>query len=258
MNENKQKFIGNIIVAGILSIAIIASCLIGVIGLAQYKKLRDEIDITGSIKQQIVSDLIVWSGYFDVTTDDVKVGYDKLEADKEKVKQYLLDKGFTEEELIFSSISVSEQYDRNEYGAIYYDKIIGYKLGQTVTISSSEIDKVSEVSRSATELLDQGVQFQSYAPEYYYTKLDELKVTMLADATKDATKRAEMITENAGSKLGDLKYAKVSKIKIAPLYSTPDDYSSDYGYYSYSVDNDTVSLEKEVTVTVFCTFEIKN
>lgn len=255
MNENKQKFIGNIIVAGILSVAIICSCLIGVIGLAKYKKLRDEIDITGSVKQQIVSDLIVWSGFFEVQTDNLKDGYNMLEADKEKVNNYLLGQGFKQEELVFSSISISETYARGEYGQIFYDQVTGYELGQTITISSSEIDKVSEVSRNSTDLIDEGVQFQSYAPEYYYTKLDDLKVTMLADATKDATKRAEMIAENAGSKLGDLKYAKVSKIKIAPLYSTPDDY---YDSYGYNVSNDTVSLEKEVTVTVYCTFEIKN
>lgn len=254
MNDNKSKFLGNIIVATILSIGVIISCLIGVKGLSDFKQKKDVIKIKGYSKQQIISDVIVWSGSFDVEAVDLKTGYNQLEKDKEKVKAYLINQGFSEEELIFSSISISEKHSLNEYG-YSTNEVIGYYLAQTVTISSGEIDKVTEVSRNATELLNEGVQFESYAPEYHYTKLEDLKVSMLADATKDATKRAGLIAENAGSKLGDLANAKLSGIKVTPLYSIPDDYY-DYGYGRY-IDNDSVSLEKEVTVSVDCTFEIE-
>lgn len=253
MNENKSRIIGNIIVALILSVAIIFFCFIGVNGLEEYKSKKDDINIRGWAKQQITSDLIVWTGYYDVQAVNLQDGYSKLEADREKVKKYLLGKGFKEEDLKFSAICISENMVLNELGAST-NEIANYDLSQTVTISSDEIDKVTEISRNATELLNEGVQFQSYAPEYHYTKLDDLKVTMLAEATKDATKRAEMIAENAGSKLGDLSHAHITDIKVMPLYSVPDDYYDEYGD---SVDNDTVSLEKEVTVVVYCTFEIK-
>jgi hypothetical protein len=246
--------VGNIIVALILSFAVVFSCFLGVNGLAEFKRKKYDIDIKGYTKQQIVSDLIVWSGYYDVQAENLKDGYTLLEADKEKVRKYLIDKGYKDEDLIFSSISISENRALNEYGG-YTNEIIGYKLAQTVTISSNEIDRVTELSRNATELLNEGVQFQSQAPEYHYTKLEDLKVSMLAEATKDATKRAELIAENAGSKLGELTHATLSSIKVTPLYSVPDEYDM-YGFGGY-VDNDTVSLEKEVTVAVYCTFEVK-
>lgn len=254
MNENKSKIISNIVVALILAIAVVSACMIGVKGLADFKSKKYDIDIKGYSKQQITSDLIVWSGYFDVQAENLKDGYTALEADKQKVMNYLVKKGFTKEDLIFSSISISENHALNEYGG-YTNEIIGYNLAQTVTISSSEIDHVTEISRNATELINEGVQFQSYAPEYHYTKLEDLKVSMLAEATLDARNRAELIAENAGSKLGELTHAKLSGIKVTPLYSIPNDYDGWGGYSSY-VDNDTVSLEKEVTVSVYCTFEI--
>lgn len=258
MNENKQRIIGNIIIALILSAAMVASCFAGVNGLAEYKRRKYDIDIKGYTTQQIISDLIVWSGIYEVEAENLKDGYNALEGNKEIVKNYLMDKGIVEEDLIFSSISTIENYKVNELGA-YTDEIGSYTLAQTVTISSNEIDKVTDISRNATELLNEGVQFESYAPEYHYTKLEDLKVSMLADATKDATKRAKLIAENAGSKLGVLTHAKVSSIKISPLYSVPNDYYDDYDYYGYSsyVDNDTVSLEKEVMVSVYCSFEIE-
>lgn len=262
MNVNKPKIISNIIIALILAASIVFSCFIGVYGLADYKRKKYDIDIKGYTTQQITSDLIVWSGIYDVNSLSLKDGYSTLENNKEKVKQYLIEKGIVEEDLIFSSISVNENYKVNEYGS-NTNEIQDYTLAQTVTISSNEIDKVTKISRNSTDLLNEGVQFESYAPEYHYTKLEDLKVSMLADATKDATKRAELIAENAGSKLGRLTHAKVSSIKITPLYFVPDDFYDDYGdydgygYYGNHVDNDSVSLEKEVTVSVYCSFEIK-
>lgn len=255
MNESKLKVIGNIIIALILSLSIILSCFIGVKGLADFKRKKYNINIKGYTKQQILSDWIVWTGYYDVEADSLKDGYALLEADKEKVYSYLLGKGFKEEDLIFSSISISDKYALNEYGG-RTNEVIGHNLAQTVTISSDNIDKVTDLSRKATELLNEGVQFQSQAPEYHYTKLEDLKVSMLAEATQDATKRAELIAVNAGSKLGELTNAKLSSIQVTPLYSVPNDYFDWYGYGSY-IDNDTVSLEKEVTVSVNCTFEVK-
>jgi hypothetical protein len=258
MNENKQRIIGNIIIALILSAAIVVSCFAGVNGLAEYKRKKYDINIKGYTTQQITSDLIVWSGTYDVDAKKLQDGYNDLEGKKEVVKNYLINKGFTEEDLVFSSISIKENKMVNELG-ITTNEIGDYTLSQTVTISSNEIDKVTDVSRNSTELLNEGVQFKSYEPEYHYTKLEDLKVSMLADATKDATKRAQLIAENAGSKLGSLTHAKVSSIEITPLYSVPKDYDDeeDYNGYSSYVDNDTVSLEKEVTVSVYCTFEIK-
>lgn len=254
MSESKTKMIGNIIIALILAVAMIFSCFLGVRGLAEYKSKKNHINIKGIATQQITSDLIEWSGDFKVNNVNLKNGYATLETDKKKVVNYLVGKGFKEEELIFSAISTQEKNVINENG-MYTNDIASYDLTQTVTIRSAEIDKVTDISRKATELIYEDVQFQSYAPAYIYTKMDDLKVTMLADATKDATNRAKNIAENANSELGKLAHAHIASVKIAPLYYSPIDYNGDYDYYYY-ISNDTASLEKEVTVVVYCTFEI--
>jgi hypothetical protein len=247
MNENKHRTIGNIIVALILTGGIIAAAIIASNGLIQIKSDRTSIVVTGSAKQQITSDLIVWSGCFNTQSADLKAAYTDLEASREKVEKYLIGQGISEKDLVFTSITTSPYFLTNEYG-VQTNQVDYYDLSQTVTISSSEIDKVTEISRNATELLNEGVKFQSNAPQYFYTKLADIKVTMLANATKDARKRAEMIAENAGSKLGDLTYADMGVMQITPLYSNE---ISDYGI------NDTYSLEKEITAVVHCTFQVK-
>lgn len=246
MNEMNKRSISYILVAIILVIGAIGSSVILTNGIVKIKASKTNIVVTGSAKQQITSDLIVWTGSFHTQSEKLQDAYTKLEAGRDKVSAYLTGQGIAEEDFVFSSITTNTNYAMNEYGN-YTNEIDSYALSQTVTISSGEIDKITDISRNATELLNQGVAFESNPPQYFYTKLADLKVTMLAEATKDARKRAEMIVENAGNKLGDLKYADMGVMQITPLYSNEVD---DYGI------NDTSSLEKEITAVVHCQFEI--
>lgn len=247
MNENKSKNICNVIIAIILVVGVIASSLILTNGVVAIKASKNSIVVTGSAKQQITSDLIVWTGSFNTQSADLKQAYSQLESSREEVMEYLVKQGVDQKELVFSSITTNIQYVMSDYG-VYTNEIDRYNLSQTVTISSNQIDKITDISRKATELLNEGVAFQSDAPQYLYTKLADIKVTMLAEATKDARSRAQMMAESAGSQLGELKYADMGVMQITPLYSNE---ISDYGM------NDTYSLEKEITAVVHCTFDIK-
>lgn len=245
MNENK-KVIGSIVVACILAIGLFASTMVGVNGVVKIKSAETSIIVTGSEKQQITSDLIVWTGTFSTKSPVITEAYAELEENRNKIQKYMVDHEIKEEDIVFSSINTLPYYLYDDYGN-YTNEVDYYELSQTVTISSNEIEKVTDISRSATELLNDGIQFQSDAPQYLYTKLADLKVTMLAEATKDAKKRAQMMAENAGSTLGKLTYADMGVMQITPLYSTD---VEDYGI------SDTTSLEKEITAVVHCTFTI--
>jgi hypothetical protein len=92
------------------------------------------------------------------------------------------------------------------------------------------------------------VQIDSDAPRYLYTKLSELKINMLAEATKDATARAEQIIDNANGRLGKLVEARMGVMQINPK-----------GVSATSAEgiNDTSSYEKEITAVVSVKFEVK-
>lgn len=249
-STDKMKLITYISVAVIIGIAMIVCVIIGVKGLAAFKQKKYEVTISGYSKQQIVSDLAVWSGFYTVSAETIKEGYVILDDAREQITEYLVDKGVSKDILEFSSIAIDEDHYWENGSYI----LRGYTLKQSVTISSSNIELVTDISRNATELLSRGIQFESRQPEYQYTKLEDLKVSMLADAAKDARMRAEVLAQNAGGGIGNLTSAKLSSIQITPLYSISADVDS-WGYYGY-VDQDVASVEKEVTVTVKCTFEV--
>lgn len=64
----------------------------------------------------------------------------------------------------------------------------------------------------------QGILLESMAPEYLYTKLGEEKITMLAEAAKDAKVRADRIAESTGSSLGSVRSARMGVLQITPCH----------------------------------------
>jgi hypothetical protein len=118
----------------------------------------------------------------------------------------------------------------------------GYNLSQTVTVDSKNIDQVEKVSREITELIQQGIEFNSNAPSYYYSRLSELKIDLLAKASADARIRAETIAKNAGSKLGAVRMAAMGVFQITGLNSNED--------YSYGGALNTSSRNKTASITI--------
>ncbi len=246
-----ESFLKNsqIIVLGIcIAVATIASSIILSGGFLKVMKFtREQINVTGSATKEIRSDYIVWRGTLSKREDDLKVAYKNLKADLDTTKKYLLSKGISDDEMAASQVTTETIYKKNEKGNDTND-IQGYRLYQNIEVRSGDVDKVTLVSRESTELIDQGIQFESQAPEYFYKKLDELKLEMLAKATENAKQRAENMAKATGNKIGFMRSAKMGVFQITPVTSTE---VSDWGT------NDTTSLDKKVMSVVTVSFGIE-
>jgi len=205
------------------------------------------ITVTGSASKNIRSDLAEWRGSYTNEASSLTEAYNRLKESSDKVMNYLTSKGFPAEKIVFSSVNTETMYEKTKDG-VNKNNITGYLLTQQVSIESGDVDKIDLLSRESTELILQGVEFNSYPPEFFYTKLGDLKVEMIGLASKDAKIRAEQIANSTGDKVGEVRSSKVGVIQINAKNSTD---VSDYGV------NDTSSLEKVITSVVTVSFSIE-
>ena len=159
-------------------------------------------------------------------------------------------KGIQENEIVFSAMEINKNYDdiRNSEGDIVGSVLTGYSLSQMVAIESSEVSKVEQISREVTELIASGVEFYSESPEFYYTKLAELKIEMVSEATADARLRAEKIAQSSGGDLGNLQSAEMGIFQIVGQNSDED--------YSWGGAFNTSSRRKTASITMQLNFQI--
>jgi len=212
---------------------------------------KTTIRVTGKADRNFTSDLIVWNGSFSKKSENLSDAYQLVKKDQDVVNAYLQQKGVKEDEIKFSSITIDKKFESiyNDKGYIVQTIFKGYELTQNVSIESKEVDKVEQISREVTELINQGVEFYSSEPSYFSTKLSDIKIELLKAATEDARKRAETITQSAGSGLSNLVQSYMGVFQITAQNSNED--------YEYGGSYNTTSKEKTISITVTLEYDLR-
>jgi hypothetical protein len=242
--QDTGRFLSGVaLAAGLIVAAAIASSAV-----VKVKTQEQMIAITGSAKRRIVSDSIVWRADVSTQATTMADAYAQVAKQVPLVVEYLKGKGIRGDQIVASAVRTRAFHPRDERGAEISDRVTGYQMSQTITVRSEEVDKVTEVSRGATELINQGILLGSRDPEYHYTKLSDLKIEMLGEAAADARLRAEQIAASTGAKVGMLRSARMGVMQINP---------AGVSAVSSEGNNDTSSLEKDVFAVVSASFTLK-
>ncbi len=131
-------------------------------------KLDPTISVIGLGEESFDSDLIVWNSSFSRKNIDLKTAYAELNADLQKLKNYLNRKGVSANDIIIQAANIQKEYS-NEYdenGNLRATYFSGYNITQQVKIQSKNVDLVEKVSREVSELIDAGIELNSLEPEY--------------------------------------------------------------------------------------------
>ncbi len=234
----------------IFGIAIVVSAIFLGKAYTDRNKVDGEIQVTGLGKADFSSDLIVWEGRFGAENRDLKQAYVTLEQHKSIINDYLSQKGIDTKQLIYSAVKTNQKSKQlySSDGNYQGEEFVGYELTQSIQIESKDVDKIEKISREITELLNQGVQFYSESPRYYYTKLADLKIEMISKATEDARVRAEKISEFSGGRLGTLVSADMGVFQITGQNSNED--------YSWGGTFNTESREKTASITMKLVYKV--
>lgn len=213
-------------------------------GIVRFKAADHSISVTGSAQRLIVADRAVWRVTLSRTTGlgDVTQGSQALADDRKKLSQYLHAKGVSNSGVTIKPVSIDTLMNYN------INQPSGYTFRQEVIVASDDVHALTAVAQEASSLLVQGALVSTTALEYYYSRLPELRVEMLAQATEDARVRAERIAESAGAALGSLQTASMGVIQLSAAHSVE---VSDYGMY------DTTSIEKQITAVVRASFGVR-
>lgn len=211
------------------------------------------VQVTGSAKKRIHSDLATWHVTLRVRSTDATAAYKKLQAYEKTTLDYLRSQAVIDAELRPSSVTREEEFESVEEetkagGRVTRQVFKGYLLTQSLQVRSVDVVKIERLSREVSSLLEAGVPVESGQPSYLYTKLGELKIEMLAEASRDARVRADKLVTAAGAAvLGRLRKADMGVININPADSTET---------SWSGNNDTTSVDKDIMTIVHCSFDL--
>ena len=236
-----------VITAAILGVSLVGAAAVAGSAARAFVDARSTISVTGSARQAIRADRAIWRGSYSAQSARIEDAYAGLEAARRTVRAYLASQGVADSAITVTQIQTQPLFGRSPSG-IPTEQIEGYRLMQMVEVRSADVERIDALARTSTDLLRQGVRFESMPPEYLVSRLADLKKEMLAAATRDAKERANEMAKNAGSRIGRLRAARQGVFQVTRAASTE---VSDYGV------NDTSSIDKDITAVVSVSFEIR-
>ncbi|HJZ87711.1 MAG TPA: SIMPL domain-containing protein [Polyangia bacterium] len=207
------------------------------------------VDVTGSARRRVVSDRASWRAELEVTVKTASEGYARLGEAAQRASTWLRAKGFTDKELSLSAVRIEEAYE--DRGHKERPHRIGYRLAQTLEVSSPNVGNVTQVARSNREFIeaagmtDAAFLFRGSEVSIGITRMTDIKHEVLAEAVRNARERAEMIARHGRAKLGALRQAEFGDIEVRSPGSTE----------KYS--DDSPSSEKEVIANVKVIYELE-
>ncbi|WP_242928307.1 SIMPL domain-containing protein [Pontibacter vulgaris] len=243
MNDKYNLFMP----ALVLGISLVLSTIIFAGFWNKRAKTNQTITVTGSAKRVINSDVGILRGNLQATGATAEEAYKRLQAQRPTVFAYLKQQGFEDKAINQYTINLNPVFELSIQG-YPTNRVLEYNANQQIEIKSKDVAKIKRVSLDITSLVNKGVSFSVNPPEYYYTKLADIKIDIQADAAKDALNRAQKIASATGSSLGPISNARMGVLQITPVNSN---IVSDYGV------NDVSSIEKEITAVVNASFRLE-
>jgi len=229
---------GLVAAALLLSAAIVISTLIAAKAFVKVKGYGQTISVTGAASKPIRSNRALWEGTISVGAVGIESAYPILKAHLAQAEAFLTQEGLQPGQYEIGAVQINKNHNRE-------GNVTGYTLRQTVSVALDDVDRVTELAKKSSSLVEAGIEFYSGQPRYLFTGLDDLKIEMIRAATENAKERARQLAEITGRKVGAPTSARVRVFQIRPLNSQD---VSDYGM------SDVTSIDKEIVSTVNASF----
>ncbi|MBQ7057153.1 MAG: SIMPL domain-containing protein [Bacteroidaceae bacterium] len=192
-------------------------------GISKLANKDRTVSVCGLAERQVKADRVTWPLSFKVSGNDLQALYSEINTKNKIITDYLRKNGFTDGEISTSAPSVSDT-DTEEYSSD--NKKARYFIGSSITVMTTKVDLVNDLTNKTGELIEQGVTLESSTPSFDYTGLNTIKPAMIEEATKNAREAAEKFAKDSESSLGKIMTARQGVFEIedldeyTPIYKT--------------------------------------
>jgi uncharacterized protein len=210
-NEQKSAFI----LGAFICIGMIATGVIVGSSAMRIKEYERVVSVKGLSEREVPADVAVWPIRFTAASNDLSALYATMEANSGQVLGFLQDCGFAPSEITTAAPAVTDKLAQ-EYGG--QNVSLRYSAQQVITVYSSKIDAVRAARGNLAELGKKGIAFggndYNQNTQYLFTKLNDIKPAMIAEATRNARSVAEQFASDSKSRIGKLKSASQGQFTI--------------------------------------------
>lgn len=184
------------------------------------KAFDRSVQVKGLSEKEVMADLAVWPINITLAGNDLLSLKNELEIQNKELKTFFIAQGFTADEITSGTTNISDSR-AVLYGNDNRDRDFRYIAISEFTIRTKEIEKLQKALTSSLELISNGILINSknsWQPiQYSYSGLNQIKPSMIEEATRNAREVAEKFAKDSNSKVGKIKNAQQGQFSITDL-----------------------------------------
>lgn len=209
-----NRLIPAAVVGGLLAVGMVgAGALIGQ-GVVNARVGDRSVTVRGLAERDVQADLAVLPLRFTASGEVLSEVQAQIDAHLAIVRRFLTAQGYPADAVTLGRLEVADRRSR-EYGS--QDGGPRFILAQTVIVRTTDVTRVQATTRAMNDLVRQGVVLQDFAgPSYIFTKLNDVRPTMIAEATASARSGAAQFAKDSGAPLGSIRQANQGSFEILP------------------------------------------
>lgn len=182
----------------------------------RFKALDRTVAVKGLSERELPADTAIWPIRFQDAAAELPALFDSVQRKNTLVRDFLAGHGLKGDEVSTNPPAVTDLHAQNygERTAVPFR----FTAVSVTTVYSTRVDAVREAMADAISLGRQGVAISGedyqQRTQFLFTKLNDLKPGMIAEATQNARAVAAKFAEDSGSRLGAIKSASQGQFTI--------------------------------------------
>ncbi|HEX2248791.1 MAG TPA: SIMPL domain-containing protein [Gemmatimonadales bacterium] len=193
-------------------------------GFATGRAADQYVEVKGLAEREVPADLALWPLRYVSTGDDLAATQAQITRHTRQVFAFLARNAIDTSSVQLQGIEVSDAFANRFPGERAGPR---YVIQQTVMVRSHKPEVVLAASQRVSELVGAGVVLSSSSefgiggPTFLFTRLNQLKPSMVKEATANARAAAEQFAADSRTELGGIRHANQGVFVILPRDQAP-------------------------------------
>lgn len=251
MTEHKNLFKAMTVLGLLLAIGMASAAFILGVQAKRAVSGQQSITVKGLAEKPIKADSAEWMITVGVSSDTQANALGALAEELKVVQTFLEKQGLDQSTWTIDVETIGPHYEEVFIKDVPRQVQKGFDAYQNIRINTKDLAKITAANKAFLQLKADNHPVNAQPPSYLVSNLEAIKMSLIADATKNARSRATEFVKQDGVKVGVMKSASQGAFYILPVGGADDSDNSYGGVY----DKSTIDKTARVVVTIVYNIE---
>ena len=205
---------------------------------------KQSVVVKGLAEKPVVADQARWQVTVQGTGPTLPEAFAAMRVNRPLVLDFFREQGFAEAQVEAGREVFHVEYKTDSEGRPT-SEVEKYVASQSLLVRSNDVKRVDQAVGKIVALQEQGMPLGVSDPEYLVSTLEKVKMSLIADATRNAHDRANEFAKTGDATVGAMKSATQGAFYILPAQGTASD-----DEYGGTYDKTTIDKVARVVVTI--------